>query len=59
MPERAIFNQSWWDAYQRVNDEFAEITLQALRRTVKENPDHMPLIWIHDYHLMLAANKIR
>lgn len=26
----------------------------------KENKDlNEPLIWIHDYHLMLAANSIR
>jgi len=42
-----------------VNDHFAEITLQALRKMLKENPDQVPLVWIHDYHLMLAANTVR
>ena len=35
------------------------MTLDALRQKLKADPDSIPLIWIHDYHLMLAANKIR
>ena len=42
-----------------VNELFAKITLQALRRMAAQNPDQIPLVWIHDYHLMLAANTIR
>jgi len=59
MPDRAIFNQKWWDAYRVVNEKFANLTLDALRKTVKESPEQVPLVWIHDYHLMLAANTIR
>lgn len=59
MPDRAVFNQTWWDAYVKVNKNFADLTLSALRRATKENPDQVPLVWIHDYHLMLAANTIR
>ena len=59
MPDRAIFDQSWWQAYQKVNHKFALRTLTALRKTLKAHPDSVPLIWIHDYHLMMAANSIR
>ena len=59
MPDRAIFDQSWWQAYQKVNHKFAERTLTVLRNTLEAHPDSVPLIWIHDYHLMLAANSIR
>ena len=59
MPDRAIFDQSWWEAYRRVNEKFAVNTLTALRNSLSENPDQVPLVWIHDYHLMLAANTIR
>lgn len=59
MPDRAIFNNTWWEAYRNVNEKFAEVTLNALRQALDENPDQVPLVWIHDYHLMLAANTIR
>jgi trehalose-6-phosphate synthase len=55
-------------AYQEVNEEFALKTIDALRqvhgRLLKEycnNEDAMPVpvVWIHDYQLMLAAAMIR
>ena len=42
-----------------MNRTFAAITLEALRRMLKENPKEKPIVWIHDYHLMVAANTIR
>ena len=53
-------------AYLEVNDIFARKTLDAIalvhdkRMAVPEErrPDP-PIIWIHDYHLMVAANAIR
>ena len=39
MPDRAIFNQSWWEAYKKVNDNFAVETLAALRKSAQENPN--------------------
>ena len=42
-----------------MNEKFADITLNALRKTLDEKPEQLPVIWIHDYHLMLAANTIR
>jgi trehalose 6-phosphate synthase/phosphatase len=59
MPDRAIFDETFWFAYKKVNENFAICTLKALRQRLAENPDQVPLIWIHDYHLMLAANTIR
>ena len=59
MPDRAVFSQSWWQAYQIVNNTFAQKVIEALKQKLDENPDSIPTVWIHDYHLMLAANKIR
>ena len=42
-----------------MNDNFSEAVLKALRQVTKENPEQVPIVWIHDYHLMLAANTIR
>ena len=44
---------------RKVNEKFAEVTINALKKTLEGNPDQLPIIWIHDYHLMLAANTIR
>lgn len=48
-------------AYQAVNLEFAEKTVNALRRLIETEEENAgtPLVWLHDYHLMLAANTIR
>ncbi|XP_059085685.1 uncharacterized protein LOC131882533 isoform X3 [Tigriopus californicus] len=59
MPDRAIFNEKFWMAYKKVNEDFSEITLKALRKMQTDHPEQVPLVWIHDYHLMLAANTIR
>lgn len=71
MPDRATFNTHHWKDYITANKEFANCTMTALRRLKKETqkqngttnnltgPNDAPLIWIHDYHLMLAANWIR
>jgi len=48
-----------------VNEEFALKTLEALRQVhlqlnlQEDNDEHVPIIWIHDYQLMLAAAMIR
>lgn len=59
MADRAVFNDEHWEAYKKLNQTFAEATILALRRALATNPDQVPLIWIHDYHLMIAANTIR
>ncbi|KAF5294009.1 hypothetical protein FQA39_LY13563 [Lamprigera yunnana] len=62
MPDRAVFRQDHWKAYIEVNKEFAERTFKVLRKMKISDEDIVrdaPLIWIHDYHLMVAANWIR
>jgi hypothetical protein len=51
-------------AYCRVNKEFANCTLEALRKSVKkldeeEKYETCPVVWIHDYQLLVAATTIR
>jgi len=51
-----LFSQS----YCAVNKGFASKTVGALENLSKENNNcEPPLVWLHDYHLMLAANSIR
>ena len=51
--------------YKKANLEFADMTIRALELMYSERgaelaqADEAPLVWIHDYHLMLAANTIR
>uniref|UniRef100_A0A2M4A4G8 Putative trehalose-6-phosphate synthase component tps1 n=1 Tax=Anopheles triannulatus TaxID=58253 RepID=A0A2M4A4G8_9DIPT len=60
MPGRATFCADHWRSYYTVNKEFASRTIEALEKCLKKNTHPgVPLIWIHDYHLMLAANWIR
>ncbi|CAH1184203.1 unnamed protein product [Phyllotreta striolata] len=58
MPDRATFKGEHWNSYIKANKEFAECTIKALQSLPKNN-NEVPLIWVHDYHLMLAANWIR
>lgn len=51
MPGRSRFDHQHWEAYERVNQRFAECA-------AKEAQSHA-LIWIHDYQLMLAPAMIR
>nr|CAD7203130.1 unnamed protein product [Timema douglasi] len=51
-------------AYCDVNRQFALSTLQALRTVVKQldaevKMDTVPVVWIHDYQLFVAATTIR
>lgn len=60
MPDRTTFIADNWKAYVKVNQIFADKALKALKMVVAEKTDDVtPIIWIHDYHLMLAANWIR
>ncbi|XP_055527424.1 uncharacterized protein LOC129720035 [Wyeomyia smithii] len=60
MPGRATFCANNWRAYYEVNKKIAAQTIEALERCLKQkkNPG-IPIIWIHDYHLKLAANWVR
>lgn len=47
----ANFEQSYWDAYQAVNEKFKQAVTQHLSSGDK--------IWVHDYQLLLLPNLIR
>ncbi|KAB0799711.1 hypothetical protein PPYR_07591 [Photinus pyralis] len=62
MPDRAVFNRDKWRAYAEVNKEFADRTFETLKNVHNSDSDNRndaPLVWIHDYHLMIAANWLR
>lgn len=46
-------------AYVKVNQEFANKTMQALDTLKDENSSVVPTVWIHDYQLMICANWVR
>ena len=33
--------------------------MEAMQRSLLEEPDILPLIWIHDYHLTLVPSILR
>lgn len=45
------YHRRWWNAYQRVNQRYAEAVLEHA------NPGD--LIWVHDYHLLLLPQMLR
>ena len=51
MHERAAFERRDWDTYRLVNERFAEVAVESAGRA--------GLVWIHDYHLMLAPASLR
>jgi len=66
MPDRTVFELDTWKAYCEVNEVFAQTTLNAVRNIKCSNQraegggrTGVPVVWLHDYHLMLAANTIR
>lgn len=60
MPGRATFGAEHWRSYVSVNKTFAARTVEALGKCHQAKTNtQTPIIWIHDYHLMLAANWIR
>ena len=45
-----------------MNEIFALKTMEAVRQMSAERAEKggpVPIVWIHDYHLMLAANTLR
>lgn len=51
MPEKARSNAAWSDAYQEVNEIFAD--------NIVTQVDDGDMIWIHDYHLLLLGSILR
>ncbi len=45
------FDPSYWDAYVEANRKFA--------RVIADNTGPDDFVWVHDYHLMLAARQLR
>lgn len=46
-----IFDDGPWQAYQKVNELFADAVAKEARKG--------DLIWVHDYHLMLLPKLLR
>lgn len=51
MPEKARSNATWSDAYQEVNEVFAD--------NIVPHVEDGDMIWIHDYHLLLLGSILR
>src|SRR5687768_14637289 len=49
--DRLPIDAAGWDAYQEVNDAFADVVAQEYRPN--------DTIWVHDYHLMLLPALLR
>ena len=57
-----IISLDWFglfQAYMQINQLFADKTMEAVKLLKDRKQDVLPLIWIHDYHLTLAAKYIR
>ena len=46
-----LFHRHWWDAYVRVNQRFADITVQ--------NAGQGATVWVQDYQLQLVPRMLR
>ena len=51
MSPYARYEESWWQAYQKINRVFAETVLSQAQAD--------DIIWVHDYHLMLLPSMLR
>ena len=51
MPDRVLSEKCWQEAYQEVNEIFADNILPYV-----EDDD---IIWVHDYHLLLLPGILR
>ena len=51
MPSRFRYDESWWDAYRRVNEIFADAVLQHAAEG--------DVVWVHDYQLMLLPTLLK
>ncbi|HEX9766445.1 MAG TPA: trehalose-6-phosphate synthase [Nitriliruptorales bacterium] len=47
-----IIDRSWWRSYEEANEAFVSEAKQAAQ-------GEPPLVWVHDYHLMLAPEMLR
>jgi trehalose 6-phosphate synthase len=49
--EQPVFHRRWWEAYQRVNRRFAEVTAEVAEQGA--------VVWVQDYHLQLVPAQLR
>lgn len=49
--ERTRFRRRFWEAYKAINRRFAQVVLEEVVGDA--------VVWIHDYHLMLAPRVLR
>ena len=49
--ETPAFHRRWWEAYQRVNRRFAQVTADYAERD--------SMVWVQDYHLQLVPAMLR
>ncbi|MFG2100550.1 trehalose-6-phosphate synthase [Micromonospora echinaurantiaca] len=49
--EQPVHHRRWWEAYQRVNQRFAEATAEVAEPGA--------LVWVQDYHLQLVPGLLR
>jgi trehalose 6-phosphate synthase len=49
--EAPAFHRRWWEAYQRVNRRFAQMTADYAERDA--------IVWVQDYHLQLVPAILR
>ncbi len=49
--ETPAFHRRWWEAYQRVNRRFAQVTAEHAERNA--------IVWVQDYHLQLVPGMLR
>jgi trehalose 6-phosphate synthase len=49
--EAPAFHRRWWEAYQRVNRRFAQVTADYAERD--------SIVWVQDYHLQLVPAMLR
>lgn len=50
-PSYAVYDDSYWEQYQEVNEIFCKAILEILRPG--------DVVWVHDYHLMLLPQLLR
>jgi alpha,alpha-trehalose-phosphate synthase [UDP-forming] len=48
-----VIDRRWWRTYQDVNRRFAEAAADI------DTQDPAPVLWVHDYHLMLLPELLR
>jgi trehalose 6-phosphate synthase len=53
--EQPVVDRSWWRQYRQVNEVFADATERALAAADVARP----VLWVHDYHLMLLPALLR